>query len=435
MKRVLYGTTALLAAGLIAGPALAGAPLEAGNFDLVLDGEIQVDSKVLHPLPGVNPGLNYNKATFVVEYTFDIEGSAAFDNGWEGGFEIQIELDTPGEQVETDQAFLWLTGSFGEINLGGVDAVEHDGGFPRTYDGVGLFGYDKCAAAPCDVNDALHNSGASIEDDIEIGGDDNKVIWEVPVPFSGWELAINYSPNPGSYEKDSQADTSQDMKHNVLVAAQYKAEAGGAEYTVQLAHGRTEVAPDELEIGDKDLDPRTAYRVGLQFELSGWEVGGYWQSDMRDFHDTTPTEDETNWGFGATYVIDKYEFGVGYEKGSREQYTEADANTKDGDDTATRVDLGVKYTLNDTMDIIGGWRNEKYETWDNNAGSANTPGEQEGDSIDLWLEWSPATGLGIDFGYQHFRYDSHYTVDAIGNASTVEEKTANGFTVVTELSF
>jgi hypothetical protein len=430
MKRVLYGTTALLAAGLIAGPALAGAPLEAGNFDLVLDGEIQIDTEYWSDYPSIDPTLNYSKLVFTVEYTLDFEGTAVFDNGWESGFEIQIELATPGQDLETDQAFWWVSGEFGKIKLGGADAVEHDGGPPRTYNDVGLFGFDGSSAY--DLNDAQHGSGASINDDIEDTSDQNKYIWEMP-KVGGFNLAVNFTPNNVTYGKDPVNDEDKTWKNDLLVAGEWSGPAGSSSsaptLTAQIAFATTAVAPDAADKSDKDLDDSARLRLGIEVEWGGaqdkdndgvddlwrptWNIGGYSLADQDDWEAITPTEKRQNQGIGATVLFggakhDNWEIGVAFEMGTREQYTHAATNTKDGDDTAFRADFGVDYKIpnvdNGEMHLVFGFRDSTYETWDNAAGSIGVPGEQDATSVDLWLLWDVTDGLDIDFGYQNFRY-------------------------------
>lgn len=428
MKRVLYGTTALLAAGFIAGPAMAGSPLAAGAVDLVLDGEAQFDINYTSAMPGADPANDYRNINTVLSWALEFEMKAALDNGWSIGSEIQIELTEGSRDLETDQAFLWMTGAFGKIWLGGADAVEHDGAVPRTYDDVGVFGIDIDDVGG-DVNDAhASEQVAAIDDDIEISGDQSKIIWEVP-SIGGFSLAINYTPDLDTTFQNNPARSDDGGNGpDMLIAGAYSADMGGMSVELQLAYGTTTAEPADADVGDVDVEDDTRYRLGLVLGSGGIEVGAYWLTLKSDASSAAlSAEDNTNWGIGATYGVGQWEFGAAWETATREQIT-AGTTTKLGDNESTRWDVGVDYAFRDDMNFVLGYRDEDYSTYNNDQGGEDDPGEQNTRSIDAWVLWDVGPGLEIDFGYQNFRY-THYTGIA------PETRTVHGVKVVTELSF
>ena len=117
MKRFLYGTTALAAVGLAAGPVLAAEPLhmELGGYYQQVFGWVDTDT--------ITGGATTNKGDFGnyqnAEVYFKMRGE--LDNGLKIGGRIELEGENAGDQI--DQAYLSLAGGFGQLRIGAINSV------------------------------------------------------------------------------------------------------------------------------------------------------------------------------------------------------------------------------------------------------------------------------------------------------------------------
>ena len=129
MKKVLLGTSALLGAGLVAGPACAadGIKLSVGgyfrtaymvNFDDDDEGE---------------PGNETNTDGFFSDSEIYFRGSTTLDNGLEVGARVELEGETDSDQI--DEAWVFFSGGL------------LSGGFSTTGFGSTIFGSSSTGAA------------------------------------------------------------------------------------------------------------------------------------------------------------------------------------------------------------------------------------------------------------------------------------------------
>ena len=152
MKKVLIGTTALVAASMLSLPAMAMHMDEDGNYqvhtgNLSLSiggyGTFKVEYKSREPKKPDTESYRSHNAEFDSELHF--EGSTTLASGTEAG--IKIEFETGGKDVDgddtIDENFIWVEGMLGKVYLGGRDAEELEEKVERTYSGVGLLAADK----------------------------------------------------------------------------------------------------------------------------------------------------------------------------------------------------------------------------------------------------------------------------------------------------
>ncbi|MCS5605977.1 MAG: porin, partial [Alphaproteobacteria bacterium] len=118
MKKLLYGTTALVAAGMLAGGAQAADKIKVGvggYFFGYLVG-VDQDDAAASGANGAAPGNNTRGHDITREGEIIFTGKTTLDNGISFGVQVQLEAETCGDQI--DESFMWMSGSFGKINLG-----------------------------------------------------------------------------------------------------------------------------------------------------------------------------------------------------------------------------------------------------------------------------------------------------------------------------
>ena len=408
MKKLLLGTTTLLAASVLSAQAFAGGETTTnGAFDLKISGAgtflVQYKSRESTK----DDTISYRNHNMKTSSSIAFKGSKTFDSGTSAGFEIG--LTTATAVTATDH--IWVKGSFGNFYLGDRDSEELEVSLSRNYSGVGLL------AKSIGANEAAITSSADTR-----GASNTKVSY-VSNAMSGFTFAINYTPD---LVKDSAANTvntdAGGVGEDLLVGLKWVGDMGGATTSLSFGYG---VAKAEDNSGDKDVDDDTRTRIGFSVTgIGNLTVGGYWMSHADDSVAVTPTEGETSMGIGGKWVSGDWTVGIGWETSSHDELTEAATNTADGTDKATRVDAGVAYKLNADMTVKLGYRQENYQDDQNLAADENNT-----KSLDVKFVWAVAPGLAVDLGLQSFSYTHHLGL------ATSAKKTGTAAFVQTKVTF
>ncbi len=127
MKRLLCGTTALIGAGILAGPALAEEPIHltiGGHFKeayMVIDDDNGMNDEDDNEDPQL--GHDRNRDGFFNDAEVHFIGTTVLDNGLEVGVQIEVEGENSFDAV--DEAYIWFAGGFGEVRVGSDDEALH----------------------------------------------------------------------------------------------------------------------------------------------------------------------------------------------------------------------------------------------------------------------------------------------------------------------
>ena len=117
MKKVLLGSTALVAAGLIAGHAAAadGVKLSLGGYYRGVAGVMFDD------FDGAAAGLEDDLRDYVFKQDVEVhfKGETTLDNGLTVGAVVQLEGQTSGDQI--DEVYAYFSGGWGELRFGDDD--------------------------------------------------------------------------------------------------------------------------------------------------------------------------------------------------------------------------------------------------------------------------------------------------------------------------
>jgi len=410
MKKALYGTTALLAAGLLSTQVSAGA-VDSGDLDVTIGGfgtfKIEYKSRETDK----DDAISYRNHNADFDSELEFKGETTLDNGTEAGIEIEIETGGSGMGSDPiDDNFIWVDGSMGKIYLGGRDAEELETGVPDVYDDVGLL-----------KGDMNNNEVKALKDTADIAGQDNKVTYLTPT-VGGLELSINYTPD---LVQDSTANTTnQDVgerAEDLLVGLQWSGDVGAASVEVSLGYG---TAKAEDAAVDKDIKNETRERVGFEVVTGAITVGGFWLKTNDNSYTTAPSEDRIDQGLGVAWESGAWEIGAVWQTAEQDELTDAAVNVKTGTDEGTRMEVGVVYELNDDMLLKVGYRNEKFDDDVNLASDEN-----DTKSIDVHFQWDVGDGLEFDMGFQNFRYTHH------DGLTTAAKKTGSAAYISTKVSF
>ena len=456
MKKVLLGTTALLAAGMFAGPALGQArtAMTATNFNLSLGGFTTFKVEYQTSVPGQDITAEDADGTLTDEprrtsLDFDAElefrGAATLSNGLKMGWEIELEsagqelLDFGDDADPTDidiidDNFMYVEGRLGKVTMGGFSVTTLDVGIARTFTGAAAI---DLADEAGDTVDPAGGNQASFTNSITVSNGRNRLQWEPP-SMAGFRFMLAWAPDLVSENtvRPTQEDDVGAADQDVHLATQWAGAVMGNR--VRVSFGYATSAAENRDPTAVGVSKNSRWRLGADVDLGAITIGGHYRSGKdnavavdaaaggTDAGGFNVDEKTVRWGIGATYEMGTWEFGAAYERATQEEKNLA--LTSLGDDTATRWDFGVAYTgLGSGRTVRAGIRQEKWEDDQNNPDK-----EAKTRSIDLRYEWDVGPGLEFDVGYQNYRYTHHAGLDA---TDTQRQRTAHGVMVQTKLTF
>ncbi len=309
MRKILLGTTAIVAAGMVASaPALSAEKLQVGIGGYMEQwvGMVDNDDDARTDASGLN---NY------VDSEVHFKGKTALDNGLTVGVQIELEGSTGGDQI--DESYMTIEGEFGKIILGSENSAMY-----LMHYGVRDFGIGLSSG---DMPNWLHwdpYPDEKAEESMEFvrieppnnkkGGITNKGYWLHPLGSTGVEPngtndseKISYfTPRMGgfqlglSYGPDTKEDNSDIVDRNgglsdmVAVGLNFQQAFDGAEIRVSGGYGT-------INNNKKGGDDPTAYNVGARVNYGGFGI----EAAYANFDDS-----EVKNGDGVS-------FGINYSSG------------------------------------------------------------------------------------------------------------------------
>ena len=354
MKKFLYGTTALVASGMVAGAASAAEPISLG-----LSGYY---TSVLAFSDDDAPGTGDTSVKQDAEIIFS--GSTTLDNGLTAGVEVTMEAATSADQI--DEHYAYLEGSFGRVEIGSDDGAAFKMGYvaPFPTDGHGV-----------DTPGFLHISRASSRTSalITMSADANKITYFTP-RFSGFQLGFSYTPEidpvavgaagqpglvfgtPGTGTGGGPAfgvrsSVNGGIEDILEVAGNYWGKYEDVEIGISLAYAQGDRESAGITAGGAGIAPAVsgdpeAYHAGISLSTAGFTVSGAWY-ESEDLVPGVgvagagrPGLDEEAWNLGVIYETGPWKVGVAY----LDSDTDTPAGTALGGELSL-LDLGAQYTL------------------------------------------------------------------------------------------
>jgi len=298
MKKVLYGTSALLVAGLFASAAEAAAPLALninGNLNAWM-GYTDIDIKAMDGM--------YNKFDVATDGKIVFNASTKLDNGITIGGVAELKI---GDGNDWDDVYVYGEGQYGKVILG------------ATENSAVLLHHDAPNASPLSTNDIVGWFGAAnlgnavVLDSTapDFDGNAQKITYITP-KFAGFSAGFSYIPgdyakqpfssnNGGAYDK-SVVDGLTDFYNAWSLAAAYDAKVGsvnlGADLGVASYNAR----------GGKAL---VTYNGAISAEIQGFTASfSYMYADNNA--ETGELEDAKAWELGVGYKADKFATSVSW---------------------------------------------------------------------------------------------------------------------------
>jgi len=321
MKKVLLGSTALVAAGLIAGDAAAadGVKLSLGGYYRGVAGVMFDD------FDGVAAGTEDDLRDYVFKQDVEVhfKGETTLDNGLTVGAVVQLEGQTSGDQI--DEVYAYFSGGWGELRFGDDDEAltQLCSITPSAAANFGpdspFFSFSNSAAnnglSPGLAGGAFAYSstnGTCYGTD----SDSTKLIYFSP-NFGGFSFAMSFTPDGTQDTRNSTNGAGTRFENqpgqrsdNLSLAANFNHDFNGV--TLNVGGGATWSFDRE---GAPALDDTEEYQSYASVGFFGFTIGG--AVDLRKNFGGDDS-DRLVYGAGVTYNWDAWTVGLGWTHGDYE---------------------------------------------------------------------------------------------------------------------
>jgi len=323
MKKTLLGTTALVTAGLLAGPALASDPLKVTVGGNVVTGFYFVDQD---DIGGVSA---QDTKVALVARNIDIKAEGTLDNGLVAGVDAKLMLGSDWSSADNGDAtfrqlFAYLEGGFGKFEIGGTDGAAYKMHYTSPWFVPGN-GVDSPNILNVVTPSTYYGLGIRHSTFSLLATDDNKISYFTP-RLAGFQLGLSFTPDashkaPNANGLTLAADdfTVQDVFE---VALNYAGSFGGFDVGADGFYTKGKNNSDAFLFGTTDGDPQE-YGFGLNLGYAGFTLGGaYYKSEdiVGNFAAVPGAADASNrtWTAGLKYATGPWTVGVAYLDSTQE---------------------------------------------------------------------------------------------------------------------
>jgi predicted porin len=384
MKKALFGTTALVAVGALAAPALAADPIEIGvsgrwygYAGFALNGQNGGAGE---------PGENRRNHGLWHESEIRFTGETTLDNGMTVGVNIQLEGETVGEKEEkvgdqVDENYMYVEGNFGRLELGEIDGASYSTNvfLPSAYfyqgpnyASVVWGGFGSSYTAQLNTVPWTY-PGAD-------AGDSTRVSYFTP-RLNGFQLGVSYAPEKCAQDVgytgacgrfndlfSTDNDVVRDDDGNIVggvhseiwdIGANYNTDLGGM--SLALSAGYQDRSVEAPVAGFED---RREWAVHAKLGSGPFTVGAGYREDNKGT--AAANSDLTAWAISGNYKMDSWTFGAGYVAQT------VGASPGDGEDEVTGFAVGIDYAFGPGIILMGGIDRWNYEDNASNPADENS---------------------------------------------------------------
>lgn len=302
MKKLLLGTTALVAAGFVAGGV---AQAEDQPIAVTVGGYYQSAFGIIDQDSDDGELANNTNATaFGQDVEINIGGSAVLDNGLTLGFKAVIEGNGAGDGSESmDERFVFFRGSFGQIRVGSTESARQE--FTNfASGGSGIFGVNTPFFIFADPGNAVGIFNVRTYDDGLGSEDSTKLVYFSP-DFNGFSFAFSYAPsdaNQSQYGGNGREIVGQ-LLDQISGAAAFAHDFG--DFKIRIAGGYETYVLDRCgatPAAQACNDEPESWHGGATVTIGSVSIGGgYLNSDI-----------VANDGTGADRERHDFDVGIGY---------------------------------------------------------------------------------------------------------------------------
>jgi outer membrane protein OmpU len=326
MKKILLGSTALVAAGMIAGGAAKAEDqpiaVSVGGYYLsafaIMDQDNEGDSAGTSTRNEF--ANNTNTTAFGQDVEINVGGSATFDNGLTAGFKFVIEGNASGDGSESaDERFVFFRGNWGQIRVGSTESARQE--FTNfAPGGSGIFGVNTPFFIFANPGNAQGIFNVRTYDDGLGNEDSTKIVYFSP-SFNGFSFALSYAPSDARQSQygGNTRDVSGQLLDQVSGAVAFDKDFGG--FKMRLAAGYESYNLDRCgsTVASQNCeDSPASWHAGGTFTIGKVSFGGgYLNGDLVSNATSTASRDREDFDIGIAYWDAMW--GVGLQYGRAEQ--------------------------------------------------------------------------------------------------------------------
>ena len=340
MKKILLGSTAIVAAGMIAAVPSADA---ASKMKLGVGGYMEQWFGFTSGDDGV--AQDYSGFDIKSDPEIFFKGSTKLDNGITVGVNVQLEATQNGDQI--DEQYMFVKGSFGQIIIGDENSAMYKMHYAPSDFGIGMNSGDVTAwnkpvkdAEGDSINMGSHYRspfGATyIEPDAV--NDSAKISYFTP-RVSGFQLGLSYGPDAN---QDSNGLPNRDAANTdyIMVGANFKQKMGGMSVGISGGYGTvTDAAAGGVE--------PEATSFGIKMGMGGVSAGVSYAN-----YSDHGNADAEGINAGIAYSSGPMGVSVNYYHGEKDG-NNGDAATLDGQAERDVIHLSAKYAMGPGVTLAG----------------------------------------------------------------------------------
>ena len=355
MKKTLYGTTALVAAGVAMGAASPAGAAE--KITLGVSGYMQYFLIYADQAEGGTPGgAAANVTTGVVnpassQSSVDVKnngeiwfkGSTKLDNGISIGVDVQFESFQSGDQV--DEQYMWISSpSLGRLIVGDENGVAYLMHIWSLGQGMGIdtgtvnsLGAYQNTSGGTFFNSPLGNTQGRAMDN-----DSAKISYISPRVF-GIQAGVSYTPR---FTQDTNnAATTAAPSHGWEGALQYKTEVAGVGIGAMAGYKWASPADAVALADDADIQ---LWKANAELNYAGFRVSGGYLNQVSGLAAANNSIKGHSYIINASYSAGPWGASVGYFHGEAE-----DLVTVAGSDEHDKYIVEGRYTLGPGINLVG----------------------------------------------------------------------------------
>lgn len=374
MKKVLYGTTALVAAGVLAG-ASAQAQDKAGPIELKVGGYMTAHAAYTSQDEGAGKAVGQRRSFgFFREGEVIFKGQTRLDNGLLVGVNVQLEAEDSTDQI--DEAYIFFDSPYGRLEFGSTDQAAS-----KMYYGPpsAIPGFDPAIQNYVDWNTNAATVDVSSMNLMLYNFNDAEHVTYYTPRFFGFQIGVSYTPENcqagnnefggslgvpngcgGSYAGQIVKGISGKQSDVFDVAANYVNSFNGIDVAIYGGwQGSTLDTPNDVGFAPGTIvtggnEAIKAWGVGGQVSYAGFTVGAAYKYQNTGRLDSQAGEnrDQKSWGVGVKYATGPWTVGVDYSQVTQQQGiligaagTVAAGTPVAGDDKGKFLNVGGTYLI------------------------------------------------------------------------------------------
>ena len=340
MKKILLGSTAIVAAGMIASVPSADA---ASKMKLGVGGYMEQWFGFTSGDDGV--AQDYSGFDIKSDPEIFFKGSTKLDNGITVGVNVQLEATQNGDQI--DEQYMFVKGSFGQIIIGDENSAMYKMHYAPSDFGIGMNSGDVTVwnkpvkdAEGDSINMGSHYRspfGATyIEPDAV--NDSAKISYFTP-RVSGFQLGLSYGPD-GNQDSNGLPNRDAANTDYIMVGANFKQKMGGMSVGISGGYGTvTDAAAGGVE--------PEATSFGIKLGMGGVSAG----VSYANFSDSGE-KDQEGINAGVAYSSGPMGVSIAYFHGEKDG-NNGDAATLNNQAERDVIHLSAKYAMGPGVTLAG----------------------------------------------------------------------------------